>query len=162
MLVFNEGNDIDVKKLLEEKGGDDSDSDDEGTKIIALTEDGDVAFEVDELQRTISSGVISAKNVDDSKSQRKEGSNEKKGFKDAMKKTFSSKGGSKKFTSGSQQIFDSVVNASYTKFEKQEIPPLDLKVAEMHSMMLVMYKQIAKLEEKLLSTAAGENRKSSE
>jgi len=162
MVVFNEGNNIDVKKLLEEKGGDDSDSDDEGTKMIALTEDGDVAFEVDELQRTISSGVISAKNVDDSKSQRKEGSNEKKGFKDAMKKTFSSKGGSKKFTSGSQQIFDSVVNASYTKFEKQEIPPLDLKVAEMHSMMLVMYKQIAKLEEKLLSTAAGENRKSSE
>jgi len=160
MLVFNEGNDIDVKKLLEDKGGDDSDSDDEGTKMIALTEDGDVAFEVDELQRTISSGVISAKNVDDSKSQRKEGSDEKNGFKDAMKKTFSSKSGSKKFTSGSQQIFDSVVNASYAKFEKQEIPPLDLKVAEMHSMMLVMYKQIAKLEEKLLSTA-GENKKSS-
>ena len=105
--------------------------------------------------------MISAKNVDDSKSQRKEGSDEKNGFKYAMKKTFSSKGSSKKFTSGSQQIFDSVVNASYAKFEKQEIPSLDLKVAEMHSMMMVMYKQISKLEEKLLS-AAGENKKSSE
>ena len=88
-------------------------------------------------------------------------SDEKKGLKHAMKKTFSIKGGSKKFTSGSQQIFDSVVNASYTKYEKQEIPPIDLKVAEMHSMMLVMYEQIAKLEEKLIS--AGENKnKSSE
>jgi hypothetical protein len=76
-----------------------------------------------------------------------------------MKKTFSINGVSKKFTSGSEQIFDSVVNASYTKYEKQEIPPIDLKVAEMHSMMLVMYKQIAKLEEKLIS--AGENKKRS-
>ena len=160
MLVLNEGNNIDVKKLLEDKGGDDSDSDDEGSKMIALTEDGDVAFEVDELQRIIRSGVISAKNAEDSKSHVKECSDEKIGFKHAMKKTFSSKGGSKKFTSGSQQIFDSVVNASYTKYEKQEIPPLDLKVAEMHSMMLVMYKQIAKLEEKLISTA-GENKISS-
>ena len=79
-----------------------------------------------------------------------------------MKKTFSINGVSKKFTSGSEQIFDSVVNASYTKYEKQEIPPIDLKVAEMHSMMLVkleMYKQIAKLEEKFIS--AGENKKRS-
>ena len=162
MYVFNEGNNVDVKRMLEkEQGGDDSDSDDEGTKMIALTEDGDVAFEVDELQRTISSGVISAKNVEDSISQKQKDSDEKKGLKHAMKKTFSIKGGSKKFTSGSQQIFDSVVNASYTKYEKQEIPPIDLKVGEMHSMMLVMYEQIAKLEEKLIS--AGENKnKSSE
>ena len=152
MYVIKEGDNVDVKRILEkEQGGDDSDSDDKGTKMIALTEDGDVAFEVDELQRTISSGVISAKNVEDSKSQIKEDSDEKKGLKHAMKKTFSIKGGSKKFTSGSQQIFDSVVNASYTKYEKQEIPPIDLKVAEMHSMMLVMYKQIAKLEEKMIS-----------
>lgn len=158
--MFNEGNNVDVKSLLErEQGGDGSDSDDEGTKMIALTEDGNVAFEVDELQRTISSGVISAKNVEDSKSLKKEDSDEKKGLKHAMKKTFSINGGSKKFTSGSEQIFDSVVNASYTKYEKQEIPPIDLKVAEMHSMMLVMYKQIAKLEEKLIS--AGENKKRS-
>jgi hypothetical protein len=160
MYVYNEGNNVDVKKMLEkEQGGEDSDSDDEGTKMIALTEDGDVAFEVDELQRTISSGVISAKNVEDSISLKQKDSDEKKGLKHAMKKTFSIKGGSKKFTSGSQQIFDSVVNASYTKYEKQEIPPIDLKVAEMHSMMLVMYKQIAKLEEKLIS--AGENKKQS-
>jgi hypothetical protein len=72
MYVFNEGNNVDVKRMLEkEQGGEDSDSDDEGTKMIALTEDGDVAFEVDELQRTISSGVISAKNVEDSILQKK-------------------------------------------------------------------------------------------
>ena len=131
----------------------------ETSSALLLTEDGNVAFEVDELQRTISSSVISAKNVEDSKSLKKEDSDEKKGLKHAMKKTFSINGGSKKFTSGSEQIFDSVVNASYTKYEKQEIPPIDLKVAEMHSMMLVMYKQIAKLEEKLIS--AGENKKRS-
>lgn len=96
MYVFNEGNNVDVKSLLErEQGGDGSDSDDEGTKMIALTEDGNVAFEVDELQRTISSGVISAKNVEDSKSLKKEDSDEKKGLKHAMKKTFSINGGSK-------------------------------------------------------------------
>ena len=72
MYVFDEGNNVDVKRMLEkEQGGDDSDSDEEGTKMIALTEDGDVAFEVDELRRTISSGVISAKNMEDSKSQKK-------------------------------------------------------------------------------------------
>ena len=119
--------------------------------MIALTEDGNVAFEVDELQRTISSGVISAKNIEDSKTQKKEASNETNGLKHTLKKTFSTKGGSKKFTSGTQEIFDSVVNASYTKYEKQEIPPLEMKVAEMHSMIMVMYKQIAKLEEKLIS-----------
>jgi hypothetical protein len=146
MLAFNDGN-LDAKALLQERGEDDSDSDEEGTKMIALTEDGKVAFEVDELQRTISSGVISAKNIEGAKT----ASDETKGLKHTLKKTFSTKGGSKKFTSGTQEIFDSVVNASYTKYEKQEIPPLEMKVAEMHSMIMVMYKQIAKLEEKLIS-----------
>ena len=68
-------------------------------------------------------------------------------IKHTLKKTFSTKGGSKNFTSGTQEICDSVVNASYTKYEKQEIPPLEMKVAEMHSMIMVMYKQIAKLEQ---------------
>jgi len=145
MLAFNDGN-LDAKELLQERGEDDSDSD-EGTKMIALTEDGKVAFEVDELQRTISSGVISAKNIEGAKT----ASDETKGLKHTLKKTFSTKGGSKKFTSGTQEIFDSVVNASYTKYEKQEIPPLEMKVAEMHSMIMVMYKQIAKLEEKMIS-----------
>ena len=158
MLAFNDGN-LDAKELLQEQGEDDSDSDEEGTKMIALTEDGDVAFEVDELRRTISSGVISAKNMEDSKSQKKEASDGKKGLKHTSKKTSPTKDDNKKFTSGTQEIFDSVVNASYTKYEKPEIPQLDMKVAEMHSMMLVMCKQIAELKEDLVS--AGGKKKSS-
>lgn len=158
MLAFNDGN-LDAKELLQEQGEDDSDSDEEGTKMIALTEDGDVAFEVDELRRTISSGVISAKNMEDSKSQKKEASDVKKGLKHTSKKTSPTKDNSKKFTSGTQEIFDSVVNASYTKYKKPEIPQLDMKVAEMHSMMLVMCKQIAELKEDLVS--AGGKKKSS-